>query len=409
LDSIFQTAHLHRKSVCTIVTTARAINFLKLGPALTNNLRAKDGRNLVVISGYYGFDNLGDEAILEELINELKECVADDQIVVLSNSPEKTARLYQVKALDRWNWSDFFSLLPRTKLFISGGGGLFQDTTGPGSAAFYGWQVLASRLSGAQVLLYGQGLGPLKGIFTSLMSRLAWKAADRAIVRDEGSLALAKKWGVDATLTADAVWSLRAEPLPPSFAALTWPDGLRAPVIGISLRPSPVFKERELLSLPELIQRAFPQPLRLLMLPFQERDLPLLKRFAEICEALKMKTQTVDPTSLVKPSQWLSLMQGLDMMIGMRFHALLMALKAGKPVVGIPYDPKVSQMCKDFQQPMLNLPQDSGSNASNSWLATFESAVSNQLELAKKAEMNASYMQEKSCQNFEILAKILNS
>lgn len=374
---------------------------------MSNNLEATDKRNLVVVSGYYGFDNLGDEAILEELISELKECVPADQIVILSNRPCQTRELYQVQSYDRWSLSHLSSLLPRTKLFISGGGGLFQDATGLGPAIYYGGLVLASHFCGARVFIYGQGLGPLKNPLSSLLTRLAWQSATEATVRDEASFALAKQWGVKATLTADAVWSLKSEPLPASFAALTWADGQRGPVIGVSLRHSNTFTETQLLALPKLIAESFPQPLRLLMLPLSKNeDTPLLQRFAQACEDLKMKTQMLDPTTLSKPSQWLSLMQNLDMVIGMRFHALLMALKAGKPVVGIPYDPKVSYLCSAFQQPQLSLPDGQGVEA---WLAILKTAVGNQLELSKKAEMNASYMQEKSCQNFEILAKILKS
>ena len=43
----------------------------------------------IVISGYYGFDNFGDEAILSVLLNRLRQF--DSEIVVLSKNPRKTA------------------------------------------------------------------------------------------------------------------------------------------------------------------------------------------------------------------------------------------------------------------------------------------------------------------------------
>ena len=56
-------------------------------------MSASNLQNLIVISGYYGFNNLGDEAILEELIEELKELTESENIVVLSNNPEKLFRV----------------------------------------------------------------------------------------------------------------------------------------------------------------------------------------------------------------------------------------------------------------------------------------------------------------------------
>ncbi len=52
-------------------------------------------RTQVLISGYYGFDNLGDEAILEELVSELGEFFDSRDIVVLSNNPQQLIMLMQ--------------------------------------------------------------------------------------------------------------------------------------------------------------------------------------------------------------------------------------------------------------------------------------------------------------------------
>ena len=75
----------------------------------------------ITICGYYGFDNLGDEAILEAIVARLHELGFKDHIVVLSNNPQETARRYGVKAIDRWNLSAIARAMFKTKLFISGG------------------------------------------------------------------------------------------------------------------------------------------------------------------------------------------------------------------------------------------------------------------------------------------------
>ncbi|MBF6633431.1 MAG: polysaccharide pyruvyl transferase family protein, partial [Planococcus sp. (in: Bacteria)] len=84
----------------------------------------------IVLSGYYGFDNVGDEAILYAIIHSLKEYYPRIEIIVLSNKPEKTAETYRVKAVNRWSLKDIRAAIKSSDGLISGGGSLLQDETG---------------------------------------------------------------------------------------------------------------------------------------------------------------------------------------------------------------------------------------------------------------------------------------
>ncbi|MFY9134764.1 MAG: polysaccharide pyruvyl transferase family protein, partial [Bacillota bacterium] len=84
-----------------------------------------------VISGYFGFQNIGDEAILAAMIEHLREADHGSEIVVLSKDPIFTQRLHNVSAVNR---NDIFGIsreLRDADLFISGGGSLLQDVTSP--------------------------------------------------------------------------------------------------------------------------------------------------------------------------------------------------------------------------------------------------------------------------------------
>ena len=93
----------------------------------------------VVISGYYGFDNTGDEAVLFSIIQALRRTCKQDlpEIVVLSNQPEKTSKRYGVKAIDRWNIKLIYKTLKKSDLLISGGGSLLQDITSNKTIPYY--------------------------------------------------------------------------------------------------------------------------------------------------------------------------------------------------------------------------------------------------------------------------------
>ena len=91
----------------------------------------------VLLSGYYGFDNSGDDAILKAIIKDLKENESSIDIVVLSKNPEKTREVYKVKAVDRFNLLEVYRAMKATDLFISGGGSLLQDVTSSRSLWYY--------------------------------------------------------------------------------------------------------------------------------------------------------------------------------------------------------------------------------------------------------------------------------
>lgn len=65
----------------------------------------------IVISGYYGFNNAGDEAMLSAIIQSLRSTFDTPEITVISGSPAKTSSIFDVKAIPR------FGMLPIIKVY----------------------------------------------------------------------------------------------------------------------------------------------------------------------------------------------------------------------------------------------------------------------------------------------------
>ena len=367
-------------------------------------------RDLVVVSGYYGFANLGDEAILEQLTNELKRLVPASKIVILSNRPHETQRLYGVRAVNRWSLPALAGLLPKTRLFVSGGGGLMQDTRSAGSPIYYGGQILMARALGARTIVYCQGLGPLRSAIARIACRAALTLCEAISVRDDQSLLLAEGWGLKAERSADPVWGLDATALPEQvlsqLAMLKAAGGSGAPpLIGLSLRESAQFNADYLQALDQALADALPAEACLLLLPLQkDMDEPLLDQFGQLWMRRGRKFDKIDPLALERPSQWISLMSELDFLVAMRLHALIMALRQGVPVVGLAYDPKVTFVLRDFDQTILNLTKEA---AKDDWKTLIKQAFLGRAELSKQAIAKAASAKDLSCQNFNLLARIL--
>lgn len=165
----------------------------------------------VCISGYYGFDNAGDEAILLAMIQGLQKEFPDIEISVLSNAPEKTEAEYGVKAYDRWKWMQINKAIMEADILISGGGGLLQDVTGRKSIMYYTHVMKMALHRKRPVFIFSQGVGPVNDNWSRNHAAKVLRKAARITVRDEDSAALLHRWGLRRGrihVTADPVLTL---------------------------------------------------------------------------------------------------------------------------------------------------------------------------------------------------------
>jgi polysaccharide pyruvyl transferase CsaB len=342
--------------------------------------RSPDQHPNVMISGYYGFDNLGDELILQVLIDALKERKA--HITVLSQNPEKTRQQYGVDAISRTSILDIVEALAQTHLFISGGGGLFQDATGPMSALYYGGLIHLAAFLQVPVCFWAQGVGPLRQWLPRKVTASALEKCEAIVVRDESSADVIESLiGRRPMVTADPVWLLKTEKsrlasvdLPKMAKAnkgteATGSDASEAsdstselaakpPVkpgqpfrIGVSLRPWKDLNDTRLNNLAACIHKYsthlthLNRPIEFWLLPFQQsEDVVLLKNFAT-----RLSKQGATTVVVRSPEQALQDVGDCDVLFGMRFHSLILGLLNNVPIYGLPYDPKVASLLETFK------------------------------------------------------------
>ena len=167
----------------------------------------------ILLSGYYGFGNVGDEAILTSTIKTLQLQAPGVQIAVLSNEPAETARTYNVRAMHRMWPHHVLNAISETDLVVFGGGSLLQDDTSLRSLLYYLSVIFLAKIMGKPVIVYANGIGPLHSRLGRFLTRVALNTVKDITVRDQESFKELKKIGVNKTLP------LRPIPL---FAGTRW-------------------------------------------------------------------------------------------------------------------------------------------------------------------------------------------
>lgn len=293
-----------------------------------------------ILSGYYGFDNFGDEAILNVLATNLKSNNID--VTVISKNPDKTAKTLSVNSVYTFSIPDILKGLKKSDVLISGGGSLLQDATSFKSLLYYLFIIMAAQIYKKKVIIFAQGIGPIRNPIGKLLTKNLLKKCSYVSVRDEKSLFRVRGWGINAELVNDPVWSVKTIP------------AIKMDRIGIQLRSWKNLSGKYLFSLARLIALNFPEK-EIYIYSFQDSlDYEICKSFEGSLKlsSPNIKTKIIKAESVQETIQSVS---NLDYMIAMRYHACLLALKYGIKTLALSYDEKVEKLAARFNIPCSNL------------------------------------------------------
>lgn len=289
------------------------------------------------LSGYYGFDNFGDEAILTVLCSELKK--NDFDVTVFSKNPEKTSKKLGVSSVYTFDFTGVLKTLFKTNILISGGGSLLQDATSIKSLVYYLLVIGMALVFGKNVLIFAQGIGPINNPVCRFFTKLCLKKCKYVTVRDEKSKKMLESWGVTAKLVSDPVWNLEIEPKTENFKK-----------IGIQLRSWSSLTAEYLKNLAASVTKHF-SDYEIEIYSFQNSlDLEVCKNFEQMLKTQNSCVKTVIKSDLSVDDVQKTFSQ-LDYVIAMRYHACLLALKYETPVFALSYDTKVEKLAQAFNLP----------------------------------------------------------
>lgn len=310
----------------------------------------------IALSGYYGFDNAGDEALLAAITSSISRLQPDADFTVFSGNPGQTSSLHGFHAAYHKNPLAVIRELRTADLLISGGGSIFQDITSALSLPYYIAVVALAKLLGKPVVFYAQGVGPINRPFSRFLMRLVANRVDLITLRDTASSRLLLEMGVNRPplmVTADPVFSLQ-----PDETDASWVKNLLASygisgqsLVGVAVRHWPAlegYQSQLARLLDELVQRGH----QVLFVPMSyPEDVGESRRVAGL-----MERDAVILDQHLTSQQHLALIDHMGLMIAVRLHALIFAANRGIPFAGIAYDPKVEAFLQSFG--LVPLPQE---------------------------------------------------
>ena len=295
--------------------------------------RVGEKQPALMIAGYYGLGNLGDEALRLVLVEALARA-GFSRLFTLVPTSDRPGEV------NRANPIAVFSAMRRSSAVVFGGGGLLQNCTSRRSLAYYLSLILLARAARRPVLLLGQGIGPIRGRLARHVTRGALRHVRRVGCRDQGSLAFVESLGCTGVLDGDLLFLLR--PLEE-----TGPHARRAsPRIVLALKGTGVAGTRRLvLEGRELLRglHAETGASFTFLVSFPKQDLALARALEAHAE---VPCRLVAPRTVDEASEALL---SADLLIGSRLHALEIGLRAGIPLLALGEEAKIAGFVREVR------------------------------------------------------------
>ncbi|MFP4697080.1 MAG: polysaccharide pyruvyl transferase CsaB [Eubacteriales bacterium] len=357
----------------------------------------------VLISGYLGFNNSGDESILQAINNSIKEEKMPIEITALSSNPKKTAKNHKIKSLHSFNPFSILRGIIRSDIILSGGGNLLQDKTSSRSLWYYLLIILFGKIFGKKVMLYSNGVGPLSKKLNIKLVRWIINKVDIITLRETLSKEMLETIGVNRPpiyITSDPVFLLKPADKTKITKILSAENiNIDNKKIGIAVRKWGNQRDLRVFATlcDEIIQN---YKLDILFIPMQyPQDLITSQK---IMQLMKKNASILQKT--YSSNELIGVIGSMDIIISMRLHALIFAGIETVPMIGLVYDPKIKYYLNQANMPSIEyIKQIDINKIVNTIGSLLKNYNDKQVELAA----NIKKLKERAKQNNKYLYKLI--
>ncbi len=314
--------------------------------------QTKEKQYTVLMSGYYGFNNSGDEAILISVHKNIENLGDNIDIVVLSNSPVETLEKYGFDVVYRFSLIKVLKALKNCDLLLSGGGSLLQDTTSTRSLMYYLSIILTAKMFRKKVMLYANGIGPVSKKTNRRMVKWVVSKADLITLRENSSYEDLRSMGVKnekVFVTADPVFTMDSISKDKALNLLKKANiPTDKPIMGVSVRN---WKNQDnfikfFAKVCDEVSEKFNKTIVFIVM-HQPNDVKVSEK-VQSC----MKNKSYILKDLYSPYELIGMISLMDYILSMRLHTLIFAARMNIPLIGFSYDPKI-----EYYLEKLNMPQ----------------------------------------------------
>jgi polysaccharide pyruvyl transferase CsaB len=360
------------------------------------------------ISGSYGGLNLGDEAILEGIVGQLRASIPV-KITVFTRDCDDTLRRHQVEraiAIREMTREEARLEIESLDLLILGGGGILYDR----DIEMYLREVALASESNIPIVVYAVSAGPINEPKNrELVAKHLSKAA-AITVRDRNSIKLLEEIGVagEIILTADPAILLEPASIPEDILKSDGIDKERR-MVGFSVRePGPAAPDIDIEHYHAMLANAADFMIArfdasVIFVPMERK-----KDDVRHSHAVVSRMQHAEKATVLKgeytSSQLLRLIGYFQFCIGMRLHFLIFSAHQGIPFFPLPYASKVDGFLQDLDVPY----PPSEEITTGGLLAHIDRAWDNREEIKDRIAERLPQLQERARETNRILVRILS-
>jgi len=299
----------------------------------------------ILLIGWYGSMNLGDELSLKAVVSLLlKKYGSTIHLIVTSHRPNFTKEflkiLCEVQTIYFFNFLSIVREIIKSDLIVFGSGTLIQNRFK--NVLGYSLILLISKFFSKKVIMLSQGFDVDRPILIQIL-RLILKLPDTIVVRDPNSkkFLLSIKRNKKTLLLPDITFLLFTQR---AQREINIKKKTNAKMLGINIRK---IDDKFIMQSIETLLSELVKSYQVTLVPFSQSDYYLAERISQ-------KVKNVIVAKLKFDLDYLEeLYSSFDIFIGMAYHSLVFSLLFGIPFIIIPYARKCEYFASYVDLPHL--------------------------------------------------------
>ncbi len=301
------------------------------------NSLAERKRGNILLCGYYGYGNIGDDILLRKSIVRARREYPQLKVCAMTANGSRDKNIFGVRCVRRKHMPSVMREIRGARVLVFGGGTLLQNKTSYRSLLYYLFIAFYAIRHGVEVVLWANGLGEIRGALAKRgVARLLCKCRYVGL-RDGYSLSLARhiciggnaSIGYERDMAFESFHSKsgRAEEILMSL-------GINKEQKIVIVAPRGTETHECIKKLSHSVREEIKQgklPIYVAMYPHEDTSLcKSAERILGGVSALWLSADEIEELMCVS-----------DKVIGMRYHALVLAVNANAPYVAIGSQKKI--------------------------------------------------------------------